>query len=96
LNLLQKHPLLVEFLKHGGFIMTRYEKQMQEMSIEGLAMLNISVLEEPMYDEDFDGYMVLCDTVLIYITSDGERFCDFDDALDYEVAWLRQECDDYE
>ena len=73
--------------------MTRYEKQMQEMTVEGLAMLNIVVIEEPMYDEDLDGYMVLCDTILIHITSNGERFEDFDDALDYEVAWLRQECD---
>jgi hypothetical protein len=76
--------------------MTRYEKQMQEMSVEGLAMLNIVVLEEPIYDEDLDGYTVLCDTILIYITSNGERFGDFDDALDYEVAWLRQECDGHE
>lgn len=76
--------------------MTRYEKQMQEMTIEGLAMLNISVIEEPIYDEDLDGYTVLCDTILIYITSNGERFGDFDDALDYEVVWLRQECDGHE
>ena len=70
--------------------MTRYEKQMNEMTVEGLAMLNIVVLEEPIYDEDLDGYMCIYDTVYIYVASDGTRFGDFDDALDYEVAWLRQ------
>ena len=71
--------------------MTRYKKQMNEMTVEGLAMLNIVTLEEPMYDENLDGYMCLCDVIYIYVTTDGAKFGDFDDALDYEVAWLQQE-----
>lgn len=76
--------------------MTRYEKQMKEMSVENLAMLNLVTIERPIYDEDFDGYMCICDTMCFQVTSDGTEFDDFDEALDYEVAWLRQECDDYE
>lgn len=70
--------------------MTRYEKQMNEMTVEGLAMLNIVTLEQPIYDEALDGYTCMCDVVYVYVASDGTKFGDFDDALDYEVAWLRQ------
>lgn len=53
--------------------MTRYEKQLQEITIEDIANKNV----------------VKC--LYWYSVSDGTEFSTYDEALDYEIEWLKGE-----
>lgn len=71
--------------------MTRYEKQIAELTIEKLAERNIHFEEEDIWDDsDVVGKEYYC------LTSDRQEFYDFDEALAHEIAWLKQEVEDEE
>lgn len=71
--------------------MTRYEKQIAELTIEKLAERNIRIDEEDIWDDSgVVGKEYYC------LTSDHQEFYDFDEALAHEITWLKQEANDEE
>jgi len=59
-----------------------------------LAEALITHRSEADWDYDYDEEPYICGYYDVYTTSDGEEFCDLDEAIDYEVWWLGQEVSD--
>lgn len=76
--------------------MTRYEKQLSEMTVTKLADLNINTTTDTTEDEDMDGNLHISGMWTEYITSDSQFFMDYNDALQHEIEWLMSEIVDVE
>lgn len=63
-------------------------------NIEKLAAMLIHSEVHRDYDENLDGEWECCGEFPYYITSDDERFWDFEDALEHEISWLMSEVQD--
>lgn len=65
-------------------------ERIRSLSDKELAQLLIRIESEPDYDEDCEGEWFRCRDVDYYITSNNEKWMDYDDALEYETKWLKQ------
>lgn len=59
------------------------------LTAEQLASSLLQQREVTDYDEDLDGDMVVCGTYSVWITSDGEEFDQYTEALTHEIRWLQ-------
>lgn len=68
-------------------IKTNYD-YLKSLSLEEMADRNIQYVTSVDIDYDYDenSYEVLRGG---YVTSDGERFMDYEDALEHEINWLK-------
>ena len=58
---------------------------------EQLAELLIRPIQQEEYDEDWDGNTVYAGLTDLYRTSDGFDFMFFEDAVEHEIEWLKEE-----
>lgn len=65
-------------------------------TIEHLAAALISCREEEDWDYNYDDEPYVCGYYDVFTTSDGEKFSDFEGALEHELWWLKQEVSDSE
>ena len=71
--------------------MTNEEYIKRHFSRRKLAGALIRTEMQEDYDEDIDGEWYHCGDITIFITSDGRRYTDFEDAIEHECWWLAQE-----
>lgn len=73
-----------------GVVTMTNREYINSLSNEELAVLTISLSEEPDYDYDYDDELYQCGTYQLYTTSDGTEFTDIEEAIEHEVWWLNQ------
>lgn len=63
----------------------------RSLDVKQLAELLVQCESEPEYDYDWDEELQYEGQVDVYVTSDGERFDQYSDAVQHECWWLNQE-----
>lgn len=71
--------------------MSTNREWINQLSDERIAEMLISYTEEPDWDYDYDDNLYQCGYTDVFVTSDGERYTSFDEAIEHEVRWLNQE-----
>lgn len=71
--------------------MSTNREWISNLPINRLAELLVYCIQEPDWDYDYDENLYQSGFTDVFITSDGEKFQCYDEAIDHEIWWLKQE-----